>query len=166
MNSAATNSSAGDRFRVRPIVLLGCGSALAILLGPPLIAHWRGVQLCLLLIASLLFLWGWFALLKYRELSQTWRGWVAVAPAAYLLLSVPAFFYELYGLIWVMRHHWITFEEWFGRYYVIPWGHWGFVLIFCGVVSSFFGRGKSRVAFVLGGTLLMILWASIPPWIF
>lgn len=58
-----------------------------------------------------------------------------------------------------MHVHWASL-------YVRPWVHWGFIVVYLSVFGSFLGRGRSRVAFVLGSVSLMILWNSMGHWIY
>ena len=50
--------------------------------------------------------------------------------------------------------------------YARPWVHWGYLFIYLGVVGSFLGRGRARIAFVVGSILLLILRESMGAWLF
>jgi len=58
-------------------------------------------------------------------------------------------------------HH--TFEM-----YVWPWVHWGYqgyLPVLLGVAGSFAGRGRARIAFVVGSILLLVLRESMGTWV-
>src|SRR5579862_7654158 len=112
----------------------------------------------LLVSATFCVVLGWMAFFRYREGEPSLRGRIALITSVYLTLSLPAFFIEFSPLMWFVHAHW-------ARIYVRPWVHWGFVPIYLSVACAFFGRGRSRVAFILASTLLAVLWESMSRWI-
>ena len=78
---------------------------------------------------------------------------IALAAAIYLVVSLPVFFFELSQIRWLMLH---PMRSWISVY-VRPWVHWGFTLIFFGIVGSFLARGRARIALVIGSVLLLDL---------
>lgn len=150
--------SPDGRFRVRPSVLIGCALLFAVVVLPILFSHKYYAQMSLLLAASLCVISGWFALVRYRELDATWRGWIALLTSVYLTVSLPGFFIEFSPMMWFIRTHW-------AQIYVRPWIHWGFIYVYLSVAGSFLGRGRARIAFVLASVLLLILWESMGRWV-
>jgi hypothetical protein len=151
-------------FRVRPNFVLGCVVVLLVFFLPDAIRGRHGVQKALLLLASFSIASGWFCLLRHRETNSTWRSLVALATSVYLTASLPVFLFELSQIKWLLRH---SLHHMFGMY-VWPWVHWGYqgyLPILLGVVGSFAGRGRARVAFVVGSVLLLILRESMGTWI-
>ena len=154
--------SAADRqgqFRVRPVVVISCALLFAAIILPIPFSHKYNAQMGLLLTACVCVLAGWFFLAWYREFDTTWRGWIAMATAVYLTVSLPGFFIEFSPITWFMHAHWASL-------YVRPWVHWGFIYVYISVAASFLGRGRARIAFVLASVLLMILWESMGRWIY
>jgi hypothetical protein len=151
-------------FRVRPIFVLGCVVFLLIFFLPDAVSGRYGVKKALLLSASVAIVSGWFFLLKYREPNSTWRVSAAFATSVYLTASLPAFLFEMSQIKWLMLHPFHhTFEM-----YVWPWAHWGYqgyLPVLLGVAGSFTGRGRARIAFVIGSILLLILRESMGPWV-
>ena len=144
--------------RPRPVVVMACAVLLAIGAGPFAFSHRYHAQLGLLVSATLCVVFGWMAFFRYREGESSLRGRIALITSVYLTLSLPAFFIEFSPLLWFVHAHW-------ARIYVRPWIHWGFVPIYLSVACAFFGRGRSRVAFILASTLLAVLWESMSRWI-
>ena len=144
-------------FRVRPAFLLCCAIFLLVLILPDAIHGRKEVQRSLLVVASLALVSGWFFLWKYREPNQTWRAVIALIASLYLTVSLPIFFFEAAPMRWMGRHYLISMYAW-------PWAHWGYTLVFFGVAGSFLGRGRARLAFAIGATLLMVLRLSMGVW--
>jgi hypothetical protein len=158
MNSMDPVAHRRNLFRVRPAFLLACAGFLVAIILPDALRGKPTVQRVFLLLASLVIASGWFLLLKYREPNSTWRKLVALVTSVYLTLSIPAFFFELSPVRWFLNPV-ISMYEW-------PWAHWGRLLIYFGVAGSLLGRGRARIAFVVGSILLLILRASFRGWIF
>jgi hypothetical protein len=158
MNSASQSISREKWFRVRPQFLLGCAIFLLVLILPDAVHGRRIVQRLLLLVASLAIAWGWFFLWKCREPNQTWRVVIALVASLYLTISPPIFFFESAQMRWMGKHHLISLYAW-------PWAHWGYLLVLFGVGGSFFGRGRARLAFAIGATLLLVLRLSMGVWV-
>ena len=102
---------------------------------------------------------GWVFLFTQSERSSSWRAVIAFAISLYLTLSLPAYLLELSPLRWFMEHPAVTV-------YAKPWVQWGWMLILTGVVGSFFGSGRARVAFVVGSVLLLVPWAGMGTWVY
>ncbi|HZR63971.1 MAG TPA: hypothetical protein VFA85_02430 [Terriglobales bacterium] len=116
-----------------------------------------------LLLACLALVSGWFFLLKDREPNSLWRASITLLTSVYLTASLPVFFFELSQMRWLMRdsmHRVFSAYAWLW----VHWGSHGFLQVFLGVVGSFFGRGRARIAFLTGSVLLMILWAAMGTW--
>jgi hypothetical protein len=151
-------------FRVRPIFVLGCVVFLLVVFLPDAISGRHGVQKLLLLSAGVAIASGWLFLLKHREANSTLRTLVALTTSVYLTLSLPAFLFELSQIKWLMRH---PFHHAF-EMYVWPWVHWGYqgyAPVLLGVAGSFAGRGRARIAFVVGSILLLVLRESMGIWV-
>jgi hypothetical protein len=159
MNPAINTAALETRPRVRTGVLILCAILLGIALLPTVISGRHSLQFLLLWVAVAAQLLGWILLVKNREFTLTPRGWIAAIASACVTISIPAFFFELHGLEWFMRHEWVS-------PYLEPWVHWGFLLIPLGALGSSLGRGRSRLAFLAGSVLLLILWQSAKAWIF
>ncbi len=129
-----------------------------VLILPNAIDGRKVVQRLLLVVASLAIASGWFFVWKYREPNQTWRAVIALMASLYLTISPPIFFFESAPMRWMGKHYLIAMYAW-------PWAHWGYVLVFFGVAGSFLGRGRARLAFTTGATLLMVLWLSMGVWV-
>ncbi len=158
MNSARPVFARTGPFSVRPKFLLGCAAVVLVLILPDVVAQSHILQRAVLLLAASFILAGWLLLLQDSEPSTTWRALVAVPSSVYLVVSLPAFFFEMSPWKW-LTHHWISM-------YVRPWVHWGYALALLSIVCSFFGRGRARVAFVTGSVALFVLRAATGPWIF
>ncbi|MFY9844393.1 MAG: hypothetical protein WAK23_14880 [Terriglobales bacterium] len=63
---------------------------------------------------------------------------------------------------WLMRHPW---HQWLSMY-VRPWVHWGYTFVFLSVICSFLGRGRARIAFVVGSVLLLMLRFAMGIWVY
>lgn len=148
-------------FRVRPIFLIACAAFLAVITLPGVVHGSHILKRVFLLLATLALLSGWFFLLRDREPNSTWRALIALITSVYLTVSVPVFLFEMSQIKWLMRH---PMNRVFAIY-VWPWVHWGVLLVLLGVVGSFFGRGRARIAFLVGSVSLMILWAATGTWV-
>lgn len=148
-------------FRVRPIFLVACAAFLAVISLPDVVHGSHVLKRVFLLMASLALVSGWFFLLRDREPNSAWRAVIALTTSVYLTVSVPVFLFEMSQIKWLMRH---PMNRVFAIY-VWPWVHWGFLLVLLGVVGSFFGRGRARIAFFVGSILLTILWAATGTWV-
>ncbi len=158
MNSTSHSIDRERLFRVRPRFLLGCAISLLVLILPGAVHGRKIVQRLVLVVASLAIACGWVFLWKYREPSQAWRAVIALVASLYLTISPPIFFFESAPMRWMGRHPLISLYAW-------PWAHWGYLLVLFGVAGSFFGRGRARVAFVVGATLLLVLRLSMGIWV-
>jgi hypothetical protein len=164
MKSENPATDRSDLFGVRPIFVLVCVVCLLVFFLPDAISGRHGVQKVLLLLASFAIASGWFFLVRHLEPNSTLRTLVALTTSVYLTASLPAFLFELSQIKWLMRHplhH--TFEM-----YVWPWVHWGYqgyLPVLLGVAGSFAGRGRARIAFVVGSILLLVLRESMGTWV-
>ncbi|HEV7218401.1 MAG: hypothetical protein ACHP8A_02855 [Terriglobales bacterium] len=158
MSSTSHSIDREKLFRVRPRFLLGCAICLLVLILPAAIDGRSMVQRLVLVVASLAIACGWVFLWKYREPNQTWRALIALVSSLYLTISPPVFLFELAPFRWFRGHPALSL-------YAGPWVHWGYVLVLFGVAGSFFGRGRARIAFAVGATLLLDLWLSIGAWV-
>jgi hypothetical protein len=161
MNANSTNAHTepGSPFRVRPIFLLGCGVSLAVVILPEAFSGDRFLQLVLLGVATITVILGWLLLLIYPERNESWRSVISLITFLYLTLSIPVFLFESSQIKWIARHHSVSV-------YVRPWVHWGHILVLGSIVGSFFGRGRARIAFVVGATLLAIIRLSMGVWVY
>jgi hypothetical protein len=153
--------SQGNYLRVRPWFLAGCVAFLVMLILPGVIRDSHASQRVLLFLAAVAILSGWIMLLVDKP-RMTWRTVTAMIASVYLVASLPVFIFEMSQLKWFMRypHHYLL------SMYVRPWVHWGYILIPLGVICSFLGRGRARVAFVTGAALLMVIWVAVGIWVF
>ncbi len=138
------------RFHVRPAFLFGCAIFLLVFFIPGAVAHKAYPQRLLLGLAVAAIISGWFFLLTHREPNSRWRWLVASAASIYLTISLPAFAYELSPFNWWLHHR-------APLLYIWPFVHWGYLLALFGLIGSFFGRGRARIAFVIASTVLMII---------
>jgi hypothetical protein len=138
------------RFHARPAFLFGCAIFLLVFFIPGIVAHKAHAQRVLLGLAIVAIISGWFFLLTHRESNSRWRSAVALAASIYLTMSLPAFAYELSSFNWLLHHH-------APLLYIWPFVHWGYLLALFGLLGSFFGRGRARIAFVIASTVLMII---------
>lgn len=160
MNSASSGIDRGKQlFRVRPNFILACIAVLAVLGAPGAIRGSLPTQRLVLLFAGVSIASGWFFRFRDRTPNGTWRASIALVTSIYLTTSIPAYCLAFFASVWwVFQHH--TFWIFLG-----PWATWGHVLAYFGVAGSFFGRGRARIAFVVGSTLLMVLMESTGKWI-
>jgi hypothetical protein len=149
-----------NSFRVRPIFLLAFAAFLAVITLPDVVRGGHTLKRVFLLLATVALASGWFFLLNDRDPNSAWRRFVALTTSVYLTMSVPAFLFEMSQIRWLIRH---PMHRVFSIY-VWPWARWGFLLVFLGVVGSFLGCGRARVAFILASVLLTILWAATGTW--
>ena len=162
MHPESMASNRQSPVRARPKFLLGCAIALVVIFLPAAISGRRLVQQSFLLSAAVAITSGWFLFLQYPEPNSRWRGAVAVLASVYLTASIPVFLFESAQIRWLMGHP-------LREHYVHLWVHQGsqgYLPTLLGVVGSFFGRGRARVAFVVGSILLLILRLSMGAWVF
>jgi len=146
-------------FQVRLSFLFVC--ALVVLSIGPLPYLVRGrllAQGAVLLLAAIPAAFGWFFVLNDTAPSGRLRTWAVLITAAYLTISLPAYFVELFTTIGFCIHHPALLV------FMKPWVRWGYV-IYIGFIASFLGRGRARVAWVRCSTSLMILWESTGTWL-
>jgi hypothetical protein len=150
-------------FRVRPKFLAGCAAVVVVLILPSLIAHSRILEQAILVLAALAILAGWFLLLlKDPGPERDWRSLIMLMTAVYLVASLPVFLLELSQWRWFVRH---PLRSWFSMYAML-WAHWGFIFVPLSVVCTFLGRGRARIAFVIGSVLLMVLRDAMGTWVY
>jgi len=149
-------------FRVRPMFLAGCAAVLVVLILPDAVTHSHILQRVLLLLAALAILAGCLLLLNDQGPKPTWRATIALITAVYLVASLPVFFFELSQVKWFMRHPWHSWLSMYAR----PWVHWGYIFVYLSVICSFLGRGRTRIAFITGSVLLVVLWQATGTWVF
>jgi hypothetical protein len=150
MTSASQPMERKRRFHVRPVFLLSCLVFLLVVFLPGALWNKPPAQRTLLGLATVAILSGWFFLLLRPESNSRWRSVIALVASIYLTMSLPAFAYELSPFYWALHHRAPLFYIW-------PLVHWGYALTLFGLVGSFFGRGRPRIAFVVAGTVLMII---------
>jgi len=150
MMSASQPIERKRRFLVRPVFLLGCAVVLLVFFLPGALSHNAYAERVLLGFATGAILSGWFFLLLRPEPNSRWRSVIALVASIYLTMSLPAFAYELSPFYWWMHHRSPVFYLW-------PFVHWGYALPLFGLIGSFFGRGRARIAFVVAGTALMVI---------
>lgn len=158
--ASALNESKQSQVRVRPGLLLALivVVALAILdktgLGASLVTAPATVKRAILLGATIATGFGWFLLCKDPKPSRSMLKWTTVVAAVVLTLSIPAYIqYTVIPLEFVLRSRLLIAVATF----LFRWRN---TLAFVGWIGPFFGRGRSRVAFVVGGTLMFFLWCA------
>lgn len=149
-------------YRVRPKFLAACAVVVLMLLLPDVVAQSFVLKGIALLFATFCVMYGWLLRFKDPTPNKDWRSPVALIASLYLAVSLPVFFFEMSQIKWLMRNPW---HSWFSAY-VRPWVHWGYALILLGVVCSFAGRGRARIAFGTASILLLVLRASMGTWVF
>jgi hypothetical protein len=160
MNAINRSIELKDSFRVRPLFLLTCIAIATLLLLPDALRGQRTMQWLVFTSACLAIVLACFFYIRRRESNGNWRNLITVVTTICLIASTPVFFFEFSQVRWLMRGpRWASF-------YVLPWVHWGFLLIPLTVVGSFFGRGRVRIALVIASILLIALWQSMGPWVF
>ncbi|MGA9495287.1 MAG: hypothetical protein WA718_11220 [Terriglobales bacterium] len=147
---------------VRPKFLAGCAAVVAVLILPDTIAQLHILKRVVLILAALAILAGWLLLLKDGGPKTTWRALTALVGSVYLVVSLPVFLFEMSQMRWLMRHPW---HQWLSMY-VRPWVHWGYTFVFLSVICSFLGRGRARIAFVVGSVLLLMLRFAMGIWVY
>ena len=160
MTDFPSNTDRDRKFEVRPAVLLVCFGVLLTILLPDAIRGHRNAKWLLLIFGTFGTILGWFFYLRDRDHNSRWRDVFFVCSALCLTASLPTFFFEMSPFKWFLRGH-----KW-PSLYVIPWVHWWPIFIFLPILGSLLGRGRARVAFTVVGILLLILWASMPTWVF
>lgn len=164
MNSMNRTLGGKGLFHVRPGLLLLCAAFVLLVVSslgalPDLIRGSLFAQGAILLVASAAIAVGWFCTAKYPEPNGTWRASIALITSVYLAVSIPAYFLAVFSTLgWLLHHH--VFWA-----FLRPWARWGYVMVYMAFAGSFFGRGRARIAFVLGATLLLILWESTGKWL-
>ena len=153
MSSAGQLAQGGNWSQVRPRFLAGCAAVLCILILPDAMQRIHA-QRPVLLLGSLAIVLGWF-LLKPRESILTKRDVIALAASLYVTLFTPVLFLILF-LHQPWRHSALVVLR-----YAPSWHDWSLVLACLCVAGSFLGRGRSRIAFVVGSTLLLVLQLSM-----
>jgi hypothetical protein len=97
---------------------------------------------------------GWFFLFKDPKPSRPILKWVTVVVAVVLTLSVTAYFqYTVVPLKFIFRSRPLTAVAMF-------LARRRDVLDVVGLIGPFIGWGRSRVAFVVGGTPMFLLWTT------
>jgi hypothetical protein len=148
------------QWRVRPGLLLFFISALALALFYKtgltglLAAAPATARQALLLSATIATAFGWLLLWNDFGTFRSWYKRITVAAAAVLSLSISA--YALYAVVPLK--------------FIFPFPlvsavakalwRWPDVLASLAWIVPFFGRGRSRIALVVGGTLMLLLWAA------
>jgi hypothetical protein len=153
------------RFRVRGSLLIGGAFVLCVAFLPGIVSGSYILKRAFLISASAAIATGWFFLFKDHEPNSTWRVWLAGITSVYLTVCLPAFLFEMSQIKWLMLH---PMHRLFSMY-VSPWVHFGFqglLFVAGGVLGSLFGRGRARVAFLVGATLLLILRIAIGDWVY
>lgn len=162
----AMNRTLGQKglFHVRPDLLLLCAAFVLLAVSslgglPDLIRRSLFAQGAILLAASAAIAVGWFCTAKYSEPNSAWRASIALITSVYLTVSIPAYFLAVFSTLGWLLHHHVLWA------FLRPWARWGYVTVYMAFAGSFFGRGRARIAFVLGATLLLILWESTGRWL-
>jgi len=161
MNSTNPTVTRTTLFSVRATFVVACVALLVVLFLPAAIMGKHAVQRTVLVLAAVAVLSGWYFLVKYRERCSPWRTVITLVTSVYLTASIPVFLFELSQVRWLMHHRMLSL---YTRLWVHQ-GSQGYLLVFAGVVGSFMGSGRSRIAFILGSILLMILRASMGTWV-
>lgn len=162
MNTGNDEVPQKSHFTVRPKFLAGCAVVLAVLFLPDLVAESYVSKVIVLLLATASIFRGWLLLLREHEQTSSWRSLISLIASVYLVISLPAFLFEISQIKWLMRHPW---HQWFSLY-VRPWVHWGYLFICLSIVGSLFGRGRARIAFVAASLLLLVLRGATGTWVY
>lgn len=94
---------------------------------------------------------GWFLLWKEPSANGSKRKWLAIAGAAVLTISIGD--YVLYTMVpvkYIIAFHLSGVAGLLFR--------WQGALVALGLIGPFFARDRSRLALVVGGTLIVLLW--------
>jgi predicted neutral ceramidase superfamily lipid hydrolase len=157
MASAEINAKQAQ-FRVRPGLLLFfiVVLALAILdktgLAASLAAAPVTAKRAVLLAATIATASGWFLLCKDAEPWRSWRIWITLAGAVVLTLSIPSYIlYSVIPLKFILQFMPLSTA-------ITVLTRWRDLLGEVAWIGPFFGHGRSRIAFVVGGTLMLLLW--------
>jgi hypothetical protein len=150
-----TNQS---QFRVRPGLLVLFAAILVWAVGE--ITHVAAslamgpvsARRAILLLATTSTAFGWFFLCKDPDPNGSRRKWIAIGTSLVLTLSIPA--YALYAVIplkFILPFRLLStiadvLVRWREGVAILAW------------IAPFFGRGRSRIAFVLAGTLMLFVW--------
>jgi hypothetical protein len=148
------------QWRVRPGLLLFFISVLALALfykaglAELLAAAPATARQALLLSATIAAALGWLLLWKDFRTFRSCQRWITLAAAMVLSLSISA--YALYAVVP------LKFIFPFRLVSAVAKSLWGWqdVLASLAWIVPFFGRGRSRIALVVGGTLMLLLWAA------
>jgi energy-converting hydrogenase Eha subunit A len=162
MNSDNQVRSGPGLFSLRPRFVAACAAFILILVLPWEIRNSLALQRGFLIAAAMAILVGWVLLLMDRPQRASWRTMAAAITSVYLVASLPVFVFEMSQDRWFMRHPW----HWWFEIYARPWVHWGYIFVYLSVIGSFLGRGRSRVAFVTGALLLMVVWEAMGIWVY
>ncbi len=116
-------------------------------------------------LAALALALGWFFLIKDWRSICPWRAWVALITTIYATISLPVFLFEMNQI------YWLALNPMHRRFsaYVSPWVHSsgnGLLLVFLGLVGSFYARGRSRIALIIANTFLLVLRFWTIRWVF
>jgi uncharacterized protein YqhQ len=114
----------------------------------------KTVTRSLLLLATASTAYGWFVFRKEFEHHRSWRMWVALAGSIVLSLWIPA--YVLFTVIPVKFYLSFRMLLWISAMAA----QWHELPVELAWPCLFFARGRSRIAFVVGGTLMLFLWGA------
>jgi len=151
-----------DRFqwRVRPGLQLFLFSALAVAICDKAgLAKYLGVgpsvvKYVILVVTVAVTALGWFLLCKDSGTLHARYKWITLIGAVVLTLSIAAFsLFDVVPIKVIVRFDLVSALD------TILW-RWQGCLLGLAWVIPFFGRGRSRVAFVIGSTLMLFLWAA------
>ena len=157
MASAETTTNQ-SQFKVRPglLLLFVVVLALATYERTGIAASFTSVpepaKRAILFLAAISTVSGWFLLWKEHSANGSKRKWLAISGAALLTISIAD--YVLYTVVPVK--------------YILPFhllsgvagllDRWQGALAALGLIGPFFARDRSRLALVVGGTLMVLLW--------
>ncbi len=106
----------------------------------------------ILLAATVATASGWFLFRRDRESWRSRRMWIALGGAVVLTVSIPS--YILFGVIplkFILQFMPLSTA-------INMLTRWRDVLAELAWIGPFFGHGRSRIAFVVAGTLMLLLW--------
>ncbi len=106
----------------------------------------------ILFLAAISTAYGWFLLWKEPNANGSKRKWLAIAAAALLTISIGD--YVLYTVVpvkYILAFHLLS-----GVASLLF--RWQGALAALGLIGPFFARDRSRLALVVGGTLIVLLW--------
>jgi len=147
-----------SQFRVRPGLLLFFIVVLALAIfdktgvATSLAAAPVAAKRAILLAATIATTSGWFLLCKDPEPWRSRRMEIALGAAVVLTVSIPSYvLFTVIPLKFILQFMPLSTA-------ITILTRWREVLADLAWIGPFFGHGRSRIALVVGGTLMLLLW--------